>query len=370
MKPICAVCFFALVIIAYAPDALALPRFAAQTGSKCQSCHINPAGGGMRNAFGAQFGREELPVPQWSEEAGLEDVTKLLPSFLGVGADFQTLYLVRQIPDSTGTGSSLKDQFWQMQGDIYFNFRIGKRINLYFMKGLYSGFEAYGLLNLLPWKGYLKIGKFVPNYGMRLDDHTTFIRTYTGFSPEGRRPELTGIEAAVSPGPMTVSGGVYNAADGFGGTAGSEKSYLGRAEGLFGITKDMHAGIGANVFHRQQTSGSTTLYGGFGSFNAGNLTLLGEGDLLRSTFATRSQTGVLVYGEADYTIVDGVDLLVAYDFYDPDKDIKSGTLTRYSIGVSFIPFGGVEVRPVYRILVEDPVNEKNNELHVLFHIYL
>jgi len=143
-------CAFALLLFAHATDTMALPRFAAQTGSKCQSCHVNPAGGGMRNAYGAQFGREELPVPQWSEEAGLEDLSKLLPSFLGVGADFRTLYFVRQVPDSTGTASSLADQFWQMQGDIYFNFRIGKKINLYFKKGLYSGFEAYGLLHVFP----------------------------------------------------------------------------------------------------------------------------------------------------------------------------------------------------------------------------
>jgi len=219
-------------------------------------------------------------------------------------------------------------------------------------------------------KGHLKIGKFVPNYGLRLDDHTAFIRTYTGFSPEGGRPELTGLEAGISPGPVMVSGGVFNAQDGFGGTAGSEKAYLGRAEGIFGIAKDVSVGIGADVFHRQQATGSVTLYGGFGSFSIGKLTILGEGDLVRSRYTARTQTGVLVYGEADYTIVDGVDVLVAYDFYDPDKDIKSGTLSRYSVGVGFIPFGGVEVRPIYRIIQEDPVNAKNNELHVLFHIYL
>ena len=44
--------------------AQALPRFAAETGAKCQSCHINPSGGGMRNAFGAQSppGRK---IPDW-----------------------------------------------------------------------------------------------------------------------------------------------------------------------------------------------------------------------------------------------------------------------------------------------------------------
>jgi hypothetical protein len=169
---------------------------------------------------------------------------------------------------------------------------------------------------------------------------------------------------------MLVSGGVYNAVDGFGGTAGSEKAFLGRVEGMFGLAKDVNVGIGANVLHRQQASGSAWLFGGFGCFSIGRLILLGEGDLVRTSLSTRTQTGILVYGEADYAIVDGVDLLLAYDFYDPDRNYKSGTISRYSVGVGFIPFGGVEVRPLYRIIREDPIDGKNNELHVQFHIYL
>jgi hypothetical protein len=324
----------------------------------------------MRNPNGAKFGREDLSVPEWSEEAGLEDLSKLLPSFLGVGADFRTLYLVRQSPDTAGNGSRYDDEFWQMQGDIYFNFRVAKRVNLYFKKGLYSGFEAYGLLNVLPLRGHVKIGKFVPNYGIRLDDHTAFVRTVTGFSPVGGRPEVTGVEAAVVPGPVLVSAGIYNAADGFGGTSGSDKAYLGRLEGMFGVTEDMHFGAGANVLHRQGASRSVTLMGGFASFGAAGFTLIGEGDLLRTKYPSGTTTGLLVYGEAAYTVIDGVDVMVAYDFYDADKDHKSGSTSRYSVGVGFIPLGGVEVRPIYRIIQEDPNDVKNNELHVLFHIYL
>lgn len=324
----------------------------------------------MRNAFGAQFGREELPVPGWSEDSGLDDLAKLVPGFLGVGADFQTLYIARQIPDSAGNVASTNNEFWQMQGDIYFNFRIAKKVNLYFKKGLYSGFEAYGLLHVLPSNGHVKIGKFVPNYGLHLDDHTAFIRKYTGFSPETGRPELTGLEAAVAPGPMVVGAGVYNATDGFGATGGSEKAFLGRIEGMFGLSEKVFLGLGANVFRRNQVAGSVTLYGGFGSIGLGRFTLIGEGDVLRNAGPIGTTTGVVLYGEANYTVVDGVDLKVAYDFYDPDKDLKSGATSRYSIGAEFFPISGVEVRPIYRIITEDPTDVKDNEFQVLFHIYL
>jgi hypothetical protein len=362
--------FMAGLLLACFGKAQALPRFAALTGSKCQSCHVNPAGGGMRNAFGAQFGREELPVPGWSEEAGVEDLTKLLPSFLGIGADFRTLYLVRQIPDSLNGVARVNNEFWQMQGDIYFNFRIAKKVNLYFKKGLYSGFEAFGLLRILPLSGQVKIGKFLPNYGLRLDDHTAFIRTYTGFSPESGRPELTGLEASIMPGPLTIAGGIYNASDGFGGTGSSAKAYLGRAEGMFDLGEGKSVGVGVNLFRRNQATETTTLYGCLGSVGFGGFTLLGEGDLLKVESSFGSRTGVLLYGEATYGLIDGLDLKLAYDFYDPDKEYKTGYTSRYSFGAEFFPLSGVAVTPMYRVIVEDPTDVKNNEFHFLFHIYL
>jgi len=359
----------AAALLVSAADLPALPRFAVQTGSKCQACHVNPSGGGMRQAFGAQYGREELPVQTWAQEFELEDVTTLLTNVLGVGADFRTLYFSRQVPDSTGTTSTSQDAFWQMQGDLYLNFRIARKVNLYLKKGLYSGFEIFGLLNILPENGHVKVGKFIPNYGIKNDDHTTFVRTQTGFSPETGRPELTGLEAAVSPGAMHVTAGFYNAADAFGGGS-SKKAFLGRAEGIFKLGSEAYAGLGGNVFRKEQENGSITLYGGFGSVSIGDLTLLGEVDLMRTARENTTVSGLIVYGEAGYVLTPGVDLKASYDFYDRDRDVKSGAVSRYSIGLEFFPIGGVEVRPMYRILVEDPKNVPNNELHILFHIYL
>jgi hypothetical protein len=36
-------------------QAQALPQYAAQTGLPCGRCHVNPAGGGPRTAFGKAF---------------------------------------------------------------------------------------------------------------------------------------------------------------------------------------------------------------------------------------------------------------------------------------------------------------------------
>jgi len=132
----------------------------------------------------------------------------------------------------------------------------------------------------------------------------------------------------------------------------------------------LYAGLGGNVFRKEQENGSVTLYGGFGSFSIGDLTLLGEVDLMRTASGATTVSSLVAFGEAGYVLTPGVDLKVSYDFFDPDRDLKTGAVSRYSVGVEFFPISGVEVRPVYRILVEEPKNVENNELHILLHIYL
>jgi hypothetical protein len=355
-------------------DALALPRFAARTGAKCQSCHVDPSGGAMRQAFGLQYGREKLPVPAWSSDFELEDFTNVITNFLGVGADFRTLYFYQEYPDSS---ISNLNSFWQMQGDLYLNFHLAKKVNVFLKKGLYSGFEAYGLLHILPAKGHIKVGKFIPNFGTKIDDHTAFIRTYTGFSPQFGRPELTGAEVGIAPGQFSVVGGLYNATDGFGGSGGNKKAVLGRAEGIFELGEQVYLSAGGSIFAKEDNAGvKTTLYGGFGSFSYRNLTLSGEGDFIRTTqgaaLTGTTVTGIVCYLEGNFLITPGMDVKVAYDFYDPDKDLASGAYSRISFGFEFFPIAGVEVRPLYRLTtkMQDPANVHSSELDLMLHFYL
>lgn len=358
-------CIIALVCT-LALQSEALPRFSIRTGMRCQSCHVNPTGAGMRQAFGVEYGREKLPVSEWTKDFEVEDVSNVIANFLGVGADFRTLFYTIQLPDGTSTNT-----FYEMQGDLYINFRVARKVSVYLNKGLYKGFEAFGLLNILPASGWIKVGKFVPNFGTRLDDHTAFIRRQTGFTPEdpNNRYERTGLEAGISPGPLTVSGGIYNSVnDDF---AGDSKAFLGRAEGLFHVGEKVNFGLGGDIFVTKTAAGlDRSLYGGLGSISLFNLAIFGEADYIKTKNPTGTVTGFVSYVEADYPIIQGVDLKVAYDFFDPDINLKTGSTSRYSFGFEFFPIQGVEVRPVYRLIKDKPVELHNDEFHLLVHFYI
>lgn len=364
MRSLFSACWVGVLALFLADSALALPRFSSREGWKCQSCHVNPSGGGMRQAGGVKFGREELPVPTWSDELKLDDFSTQLNDFISIGADVRTLFFYKQ--DSVLN----QNAFFQMQGDVYLNFRLAKKVNVYFDQGLYSGFEVFGILNVLPANGFVKVGKFIPNYGLKVDDHRTYIREYTGLSAETGAPFFTGAEVGVSPGPATITAGVFNAADSRGAATGNSKAALGRAEGIFELSDDWNMSLGGNVLYKDTQGGNNTFLGGFASFSSEDFTLMGEGDLLRKEVAGVTTDGFVVYGEADYMVTQGFDLKFIYDYYDSDLDLKTGALSRYSFGFEFFPISGVEVRPLYRIIKEDPNDISNDEMHLIVHFYL
>jgi hypothetical protein len=45
-------------------QAQATPQYAQKTGFPCGKCHVNPAGGGARNAFGKAFAANGHKVPK------------------------------------------------------------------------------------------------------------------------------------------------------------------------------------------------------------------------------------------------------------------------------------------------------------------
>ncbi len=107
------------------------------------------------------------------------------------------------------------------------------------------------------------------------------------------------------------------------------------------------------------------------------LTLLAEADFLRSKTSVTTQKGLIAFAEADVTVTPGVDLIASMDSYDPDTDLKTGSVSRFSFGVACFPLSGVEIRPIYRFTKKENVisgtdlsTVPENELHILFHLYL
>ncbi|MFA6468153.1 MAG: hypothetical protein WCW35_04585 [Bacteroidota bacterium] len=361
-------------------SANALPKFATRQGAKCQSCHINPTGKGMRSTFGSTYGREELTMATYKEETDIEEYSPMLNDFFTVGMDYRTLFYYRE---QTTTSS-----FFQMQGDLYLDLRLNKKFRIYIDKGLYSGFEVFGLAKVLPIDGYIKLGNFVPSYGLKMDDHNLLIRggsffpinpalaAYPGGLGFGQGSEDTGLEFGFNPSIFTVNVGLFNGRKGgLAGTGGTKnKAVVVRADANV-QTDFINFNVGGSVYNLPTAGGpgKTQIMGAFGVFTFNNnFTVQGEFDILTTYNSTLNKqvSGNIMYGELNYLLTEGIDLKLGYEYYDPNVDLQDGNISRFTVGAEIFPMTGLEVRPLYRINQEKPSELSNNELHIMFHFYL
>src|SRR5262249_58462220 len=76
----------------------------------------------------------------------------------------------------------------------------------------------------------------------------------------------------------------------------------------------------------------------FGYLSGWNVTWVAQGDLIRRQRAAAAATSGAVSSQALSMLLRlGVELLSTYDFYDPDRHLRSGSKTRWGVGLSVMP---------------------------------
>jgi hypothetical protein len=326
----------------------AVPRYSVRYEQNCMLCHVNPTGGGMRSSYAVQdlLPKELAMTPRKPEAFALLDAH--LNKFVSIGADFrnQLMLFSESSPNASQQG------FFPMQGDVHLTFQLDGKYLLYFKRGISATSEFYYLGHLLPWDGYVKGGRFVPVYGWKFDDHTMFVRHYEGFEPPANFD--AGVELGVAPkfGELQVAvvngnrGGTFDndrrlAVSGL----ASVRYRLGPLAMTTGVTAYTHPGIDTDY-----NSG-----GLFGAFNVGNLTWVGQADRVRTEGVRTVPVGGTVSSqELSWLVRQGVEALVTYDFYDPNRELKTGSVSRFGVGFKLTPAPFLAAQAMYRTTDVDP----------------
>jgi len=297
----------------------------------------------MRNIYGVTYGQETLPSTMWRQESGMENFSTQISEVIGFGADVRTLAAHQP---AVGRTSII-----ETQADLYIHAKLNKKLSVYMKKGHASDVEVFGLARVLPMKGYVKIGRFTPAYGIRLADRNN-------------RAEETGFEVGAAPGIFTFSSGLY---DGPGGD--EKKTFAARAEANLNFG-GFRTSIGGSHLQRPSAAGDFQMRSVFGGASYSHLTVFGEVDFRRDLTSAGQINGILMYLETDYRVTQGVDLKIAWDYYDPDVDLKTGSFSSYLVGFELFPIPGFELTPLYRLRKEEPADIENDEVQLLFHFYL
>ncbi len=196
--------------------AAAEPYLAVRQGLHCSGCHVNPTGGGLRNAAGNAFAQNELAARRI--DTGATQWLGELNRFVSFGGDFRGSATYTDFPDAEDEDLAFAVDELRAYLDVHV---IPDRLSVYVDQKLAPdgsrNLEAYGRLFFDESKRYyVKAGQMYLPFGLRLEDDTAFVRQVSGISFD--TPD-NGVELGLETGPWTAQLAVSN---GTAGTRGDE----------------------------------------------------------------------------------------------------------------------------------------------------
>jgi hypothetical protein len=179
----------AAFVLATVSTAHAYPQFQFSTDNeRCMNCHLSPAGGGLLNDYGRSEAGDTI--------SGRGDGDFLHgawapPEWLQLGADFRGVVGVKQLD-----GQNPDLLAFPMLADLYTRAGAGP-ISLTISAGLrgaarersagpavarwVASREHYVMYQRSDESPYVRLGRFFPVFGIRMQDHTAYPRRHLGF---------------------------------------------------------------------------------------------------------------------------------------------------------------------------------------------
>ena len=204
-----------------------------------------------------------------------------------------------------------------------------------------------------PMNSYARVGRFLPQFGWRLDDHTAYTRRPFGLSQEDPANRVLGTEIGFNgnypyfnatawvPGSRRPDN-PFEATDGFGGSANAGWRDLGWQLGASGMLRRRPLDQGGD------TTDASVQWGLNPWFWLPNVPVayLGEATFgtLQRRYSGQSTVQTAAYHDLSYLPVNGITLHLKYDFWDPDREVKEDHIHRLGLGVEWVPVPSLTVR--------------------------
>lgn len=311
----------------------AIPRYSARYEQDCNLCHINPTGAGARASYATQY---IVPREMAMVKLGKEQMEEMPSPEIGdnvlLGTDLRTMYF------SSRDDPVNPQNFFQMQANLYVSFQMSDRLLAYMSKGISSTYEVFGLGYFLPANGYIKVGRFTPDFGWHVADHNAFARRLTGFVPPAHTD--VGVEAGVYPDHFAITGSVTNGNPGSTqeSFADNQVQVVGRAA-YRGNVSGLAYSVGGSALRNKTFVGNHKVFGPLGYLSWKGLTWIGEADFARTDSAgAGTAKSWYTSNELSYQVMQGLDLIGTFDYWDPDRSRDTGTRSRYGLGIESMPY--------------------------------
>ncbi len=191
-----------VILMLLAAPAAAYPHFQRSSGSvRCAQCHISPAGGGVLTAWGIEEGGDT--ISGGGDGHFLHGAVEL-PEWLIVGGDARVAALANDVGGTDGTELAV----FPMQADLALGVKSGAItvVGIVGARGRVRSGEPDSMStanqvtdtslgsyvisreHYVMWRPdeaggiYVRAGRFAAPYGLRLADHTAYVRRYLGYN--------------------------------------------------------------------------------------------------------------------------------------------------------------------------------------------
>ena len=332
-------------------SAQAEPYLAIKNNTQCSTCHINPAGGGARNAYGAYYGAHALP--QTAGSMDLFDAGRLGET-LRIGADLRANY-----NQSNREGAEDARGFETQSGQLYIVLQPkDSRFSLYIDEQVAPGGalnrETF-ILTKLSGNHYLKAGHIMLPYGLRLEDDTAFIRQASGFNFDtGDNGVELGLQYKKTLLNLAVSNGSSGATN-----DDNNMQLLTRVEYLGNNWR-----LGSTALYNDAEAGARIQANIFGGFSWAGFVFLAEADHIKdesvSLVADTFQEQRVGLFEVNREISKGYNLKLTTEYLDPDTHIDENHRVRHSLLLEYTPFANLQIRGGLRKGDDIPQREQGN----------
>jgi hypothetical protein len=322
----------------------------------CSACHLNPTGGMVRNRTGLYYGTHTLnmvKVPQ--DFVPIAGKLSDLGETVMLGGDFRTLHLF------TNQSGRTESYYFPMQADLYVGVRLMKYLSLQMQTGMERGGntavrEYSALVHGLPYNLYAKAGRFIPPYGLRLEDHTAYIRNATGLDQSDPDSYYGGLEFGIEPLVVYAQAAYFyedspprartgNIKKGFSAMAGWRGLWLQLGGSLMKVQNYEVDTVAPSTTDRE-------MYGASGSLRFRNISYVFELDRIEDKTDTSGSISTLEkrvgFNELDYLIIEGLNLKLRYETIDPDPGKGGDKTRRRTAAVDIRPYPFMDASFQYR----------------------
>ncbi|MDR7091406.1 hypothetical protein [Cellvibrio fibrivorans] len=329
------------------------PYLAIKNNTQCSTCHVNPAGGGARTTYGAYYGTHVLPRTAGSLD--LFDAGKFGET-LRIGADLRTNYYQSDRDEGEDTRG-----FETQSGQLYVVLQPkDSRFSLYIDEQIAPGGalnrETF-ILTKLNGNHFLKAGRIMLPYGIRLEDDSAFIRQASGFNFDTGD---NGVELGLQ---YTKTLFNFALSNGSSGLNNDDKNlqFLSRAEYLGNNWR-----IGATALYNDAEAGARIQANLFGGFVWQGFVFLAEADLIEDESIEnipdeyqQQRVGLL---EVNREISKGYNVKLTTEYLDPDANIDENQRVRHSLLLEYTPFANLQIRGGLRKGDDIPQRDAGNYL--------